>query len=186
MNRNILMVVSMAALALASCGKKAGTTAEMENVVASNSPVAADTPMVISPGQKFANIAAASDAFEIESSKLASSSAASATTKSFAQSMIKGHTDSTAKLKAAASAASPAIMPDPTLTPEQLQTLEGLKGKEGAAFDTAYAEAQTKAHEMTLAALREYSTTGEVPSLKAFAMAMVPVVTAHLNMAKGL
>lgn len=185
MKRNILMAVSVAALALASCGKKVETTAENSSPAAANS-VVANAPVVVSPGQKFANTAAASDAFEIESSRLAASSAASAATKSFAQSMIKGHTDSTAKLKAAAAAASPSIVPDATLTPEQLQTLEALKGKEGAAFDTAYAEAQINAHEMTLNALRAYAADGDVPSLKAFATAMVPIVTAHVNMAKGL
>lgn len=188
MNRNILIAVSMAALALASCGKKAETTANNSGVVGSG-PMAnsgmAEAP-AITAGQQFANTAAASDAFEIESSKLAESNAAAAETKSFAQSMIKGHTDSTAKLKAAASAASPAIVPDPTFSPEQLQTLEALKGKKGATFDIAYREAQAKAHEMTLEALKAYSATGDVQSLKAFATTMVPIVTAHLNMAKGI
>jgi putative membrane protein len=100
--------------------------------------------------------------------------------------MIKAHTDSTAKLKAAASAASPAIVPDPTLTVEQLQTLEALKGKEGAEFDMAYGDAQAKAHQMTLDALKAYAASGDVPTLKAFASSMVPIVTAHLNMAKGM
>lgn len=188
MKRNVLIAVSMAALALASCGKKTETTANDSGVVASGSmanSVVAEVP-AITAGQQFANTAAASDAFEIESSKLAAINAASAATKSFAQAMVKGHTDSTAKLKAAASAASPAIVPDPTFSSEQLQTLEELKGKKGAAFDTAYGEAQSNAHEMTLEALRAYSATGDVQSLKAFATTMVPIVTAHLNMAKGL
>lgn len=185
MNRNVLMAISFTALALASCGKKPEATVENSGLNGANS-VAEEAPVVVSPGQKFANTAAASDAFEIESSKLAASSAASAATKSFAQSMIKGHTDSSAKLRAAASTLSPPIVPDPTLSADQLQTLEALKGKEGAAFDAAYAEAQTKAHEMTLEALRAYSGNGDVPALKAFATNMVPVVAAHVNMAKGL
>jgi putative membrane protein len=39
---------------------------------------------------------------------------------------------------------------------------------------------------MTLDALKSYSATGEVPSLKAFATELVPIVTSHLDMAKGL
>nr|WP_237243577.1 DUF4142 domain-containing protein [Sphingomonas sp. LK11] len=35
-------------------------------------------------------------------------------------------------------------------------------------------------------ALRGYATTGDVPALKSFASELVPTVTAHLNMAKGL
>ncbi|MEJ7933236.1 DUF4142 domain-containing protein [Sphingobium sp. AN558] len=185
MKRSIFVTLSVTALALASCGKKDEPIA---NNVGANaaSPVVTEAPAALSAGQVFANAAAASDAFEIESSRLAATSAASASTKAFAQSMIKGHTDSTAKLKKAAAEATPPLTPDPTLAGEQLQTLEALKGKEGAAFDAAYADAQTKAHEMTLTTLRDYATAGDVPSLKAFAAAMVPIVTAHVNMAKGL
>jgi putative membrane protein len=56
----------------------------------------------------------------------------------------------------------------------------------GASFDDAYAKAQVNAHQQTLDALKAYSASGEVASLKAFAAEMVPIVTAHLNMAKAL
>lgn len=39
---------------------------------------------------------------------------------------------------------------------------------------------------MTLDTLKAYATTGDVASLKSFASALVPIVTAHVNMAKGL
>lgn len=185
MKCSILITISVAALALASCGKKTEPTVENSSVISADTAAVESAP-VLSASQIFANKAAASDTFEIETSKLAASSAASSATKAFAQSMIKAHTDSTAKLKAAAGAASPAIAPDPTLTADQLQTLEALKGKEGAEFDMAYEEAQTKAHQMTLDALKSYAASGDVPSLKTFASSMVPIVTAHLNMAKGL
>jgi putative membrane protein len=177
--------VSAAALALAGCGKKedaAVTTAPGAEVsgAADNAPVAA------SPGQAFANAAASSDAFEIASSQLAADKAGSAKTKTFAQQMIKAHTESTAKLKSAAGAATPPLTPDPALTPAQLQTLVALKAKSGAEFDTAYAAAQVEAHRMTLDALKAYSASGDVPSLKSFATELVPIVTAHLNMAKSL
>lgn len=185
MKRCILVTLSVTAIALASCGKKDDSTV---NDLAPNaaSPIITEASPTLSAGQVFANAAAASDAFEIESSKLAATSAASAGTKAFAQSMIKGHTDSTEKLKKAASEATPPLTPDPTLTPDQVQALESLKGKEGAEFDAAYADAQTTAHQKTLETLRAYSTGGDAPSLKAFATAMVPIVAAHLNMAKGL
>ncbi|MET0249762.1 MAG: DUF4142 domain-containing protein [Sphingobium sp.] len=185
MKPSFLVTLSVAALALASCGKKDDTTVN-NTVPNAAAPVTTEAPPALSAGQVFANAAAASDAFEIESSKLAETNAASAATKSFAQSMIKGHTESTAKLKTAAAQATPAIVPDPTLTPDQVQALEALKGKEGAEFDAAYADAQTMAHEKTLATLRAYATGGDVPSLKAFAAEMAPIVTAHVNMAKGL
>ena len=56
----------------------------------------------------------------------------------------------------------------------------------GAEFDAAYAKAQVEAHQMTLDALKAYAADGAVPTLKSFATELVPVVTAHLNMAKAL
>jgi putative membrane protein len=58
--------------------------------------------------------------------------------------------------------------------------------KTGADFDTAYAADQVAAHQATLDALKSYSTSGDVPALKTFATGLIPTVTAHLNMAKGL
>ena len=100
--------------------------------------------------------------------------------------MVKAHTDSTAKLKTAAAAASPAIMPEPQLTGEQQQTLTDLGGKSGADFDTAYAKVQVDAHQMTLDTVKAYSANGDVAPLKAFATTLTPIVAAHLNMAKAL
>lgn len=181
-----ILTVSTLALALTACGKKAEPIDEA-TTGASPAAMASDTGMVAaSAGQTFANAAAASDMFEIESSKLAADKASAAKVKTFAGNMVKMHTESTAKLKAAASSASPAIAPDPTLSSMQQQTLDMLKTKSGADFDTAYAKAQVDAHQMTLDALKAYSASGDVASLKAFAAEMVPVVTGHLNMAKGL
>jgi putative membrane protein len=179
-----MIAVSAAALALASCGPK-------DEPVAPESPAAEQSAGMapaanMTAGQSFANTAASSDAFEIETSKLAADKAASAKVKAFAQNMIKAHTESTAKLKQAAGAASPPVTPVPQMTPTQQQTLTELQGKSGADFDTAYAKAQVDAHQMTLDALKAYAGSGDVPSLKSFATEMVPVVTGHLNMAKGL
>lgn len=100
--------------------------------------------------------------------------------------MIDAHTESTVKLKAAAGSASPAIVPNAALTSEQQATLDSLKAKSGADFDAAYIAAQVDGHQKTLDALKAYSATGDVPALKTFATTLVPIVTAHLNMAKGL
>lgn len=185
MKYTAIIAVSAAALALASCGKR-------DEPVAPESPAAEASAGMAAPaesmtaGQSFANTAASSDTFEIETSKLAADKAASAKVKTFAQGMIKAHTDSTAKLKTAAAAATPPVIPVPQLSAQQQQTLTELQGKSGADFDTAYAKAQVDAHQMTLDALKAYSASGDVPSLKTFATTLIPTVTAHLNMAKGL
>lgn len=186
MKNSLLLIASLAAVTVAGCKKEeaaapdvAATTASMDTAGVAPGPMA-------NPDQEFANAAAASDAFEIQSSQLAQEKASAAKVKTFAAQMIKAHTDSTAKLKSAAAAATPAITPEPTLTAMQQQTLDMLKTKSGADFDSAYTKAQADAHQMTLTKLRAYSASGAVPSLKSFATEMVPAVTAHLNMAKGL
>lgn len=184
MKQAILFAVSLTALSLAGCGKKDQPITE-----ATTSAPSADIGMaspVVSPGQAFANTAAASDRFEIETSKLADTKAASAKVKSFAAQMVKAHTQSTEKLKTATGSASPVIVPAADLTNAQQQTLSALMAKSGADFDTAYAKAQVDAHQATLDALKAYSATGDVPQLKSFATELIPTVTAHLNMAKGL
>ncbi|GAA0314612.1 hypothetical protein GCM10009087_26290 [Sphingomonas oligophenolica] len=186
-----IILLSAATLALAACGHKSETSTTTETSV-NDTMVAADnvtdisTPAIPSQGQTFANAAAASDAFEIATSNAALSTSHSAAVKAFAGKMVTAHTGSTAKLKTAAAAASPAITPDATLTPDQQQTLDALKAKTGADFDQAYIAAQIDGHQKTLDALKAYAASGDVPQLKTFATSLVPTVTAHLNMAKGL
>lgn len=185
----ILGAVSAATLALAACGPKTQATTDNITTATTNTDdaVTANTAAVaFSPGQAFVNAAAASDSFEIATSTLAAASSQSAAIRKFAAKMIEAHTQSTGALKTAAASASPALTPDATLSAEQQAALDALKAKSGKEFDTAYAAAQVDGHEKTLAKLKDYAATGDVPALKAFAAGLVPTVTAHLNMAKGL
>ena len=75
---------------------------------------------------------------------------------------------------------------DDTLTADQQAALDTLKGKTGADFDSAYAAAQVDAHQKALDALNAYASSGDNDALKTFAKGLVPTVTAHLNLAKGL
>ncbi|MFE8585314.1 DUF4142 domain-containing protein [Sphingomonas sp. NCPPB 2930] len=183
------LIATTALLALAGCGKKQDATpADTTNSVAAANQLdaATPTPAAVSASQSFVNTAAASDAFEIESSKLALTNGSSASVKSYARKMIDAHTASTAKLKATTATLSPALTPDPALNAEQQQTIDQLKSLNGAAFDQAYIAAQAAGHQQTLDALKAYAATGDVPQLKTFANGLIPTVAAHLNMAKGL
>lgn len=194
MNR-ITGTASAIALAacLGACGTKASEDASM-NAMANAQNILENAAeetgnfeaSAVVTGQDFANTAAASDMFEIESSKIAAKVTTSAAVKKFAQSMIEAHTSSTAKLKTAAGEASPAIKPNPTLPADLQAKLDALKDQKGAEFDAAYIREQTAAHEATLSALQLYAASGDVPSLKAFAAGLVPIVTGHLEMAREL
>jgi putative membrane protein len=200
MRNTLLVMLSAGALALGGCDHRAETaandtasvtsetttTAATDNGGLANSATGNAAISATPAGQAFANTAAASDAFEIATSQLAATNAKSSSIKSFASKMIEAHTASTTKLKTAAANTSPAIAPDPTLTPDQQQKVDMLKGLTGENFDVAYATAQIDAHQQTLDGLKIYAESGDIPSLKTFAIGLIPTVTAHLNMAKAL
>ena len=100
--------------------------------------------------------------------------------------MVAAHTESTAKIKAAAKAASPAITPDATLTKDQAEDLAELKTLKGAAFDKEYIDGQVDAHEDALDLMRKYAADGNVVSLKQAAGEIAPVVEKHLSSARAL
>ncbi|WP_296614739.1 DUF4142 domain-containing protein [Sphingomonas sp.] len=137
-------------------------------------------------GQEFADKAAKSDAFEIAAAKLAKTNAESADVKKFAATMIEAHTGSTAKIKAAAAKATPAIKPDPTLTSDLQSKLDDLGKLKGADFDKAYIDGQVSAHEDALSLMKSYADKGDTPSLKTAAGEIAPKVQEHLDMAKKL
>lgn len=208
--RKFVLIASTAALALslAACKKTeqtansaengASNAAESAGAMASNASESAgnmasnamvDVKQALSPtpaGQEFADKAAKSDAFEIAAAKLAKSNAASAGVKDFAAQMIKDHTESTKKIKAAADKASPAITPDATMTDDQNDKLADLTKKNGKDFDKAYIDGQVSAHQDMLAMMRDYAEHGDTPSLKQAAGDIAPVVQKHLGMAKAL
>ena len=187
------------ALAMASTAMLVSACNRGDDPAAANQEIAVDAGNAADAGaanaaaaampataQDFANAAAASDRFEIESSRLAQASGQSAAIKSFAAQMISGHTASSAKLKAAAAALTPPVTPNDALNAEQQAMLDELKGKTGADLDAAYARAQVAAHQKTLDMLNAYAAGGDTPALVELAKGMIPTVTAHLNLAKGL
>ena len=190
MKTSALALLSATACILSGCNHATDTSATTSNATAVSENATDMNATAAAPaatgGQAFANGAAASDAFEIESSKLAADNASSAKVKAFAAQMIAAHTESTAKLKGLASQLSPAVTPDASLNSDQQAKLDELKTKKGADFDRAYATDQVAAHEQALTTLQDYSTGGDVPALKQFAAGLAPKVAAHLNMAKSL
>lgn len=187
MKNSALFAISLAVVNLAACNKKeAEPAADMATVAAADDIAGTQPAQAQSTGQSFANLAAASDMFEIEASKLAAHNAGSAKVKAFAEKMIKAHTASSKKLTQAAGQAAPAITPAPVLSAARQTQLDELRTMSGTVFDDAYARAQVSAHQAALDALNGYAAGGDQPSLKKFASDLIPDVTAHLNMAKAL
>lgn len=139
-----------------------------------------------SPAQQFADAVAASDYYEVEAGKLAQSNAQVQGLKDLGGMMVRQHTDSTEKLKAAAGRASEPVVPNPVLNAEQEANLAALRSAEGAAFDTAYKTQQVAAHQKALALLQDYAANGAVPELKAFAADAQKVVQTHLDRIRAM
>ncbi len=186
MNKFLWTLALVPAVALASgCGK----TSTNDTVTVTNEiftpPVVDDNAAAPVPtGQQFADAAAASDAYEVAAGKLAREKATSPALKDFGNMMVTAHTESTAKVQAAAAKAG--ITPDAEMTDEQEANLKTLQDATGADFDTAYKSQQVTAHQKALAAMQGYSATGDQPDLKAVAAELVPVVQAHLTQIEGM
>ena len=182
-----LVLAAVLPVALAACGQNEGTsTADVNNYADVTSP-GDDTNMVApSNAQAFVNKAAASDRFEIETSKLVPSSAASAKVMDFGRMMIAAHTQSSAKLKILVAKDPAGIVINDELSPAQKAALEDMKSKKGYIFDAAYLAAQAHGHEETLAELKNYAASGDNAALKDFAAGLIPIVSQHLEKAKDL
>lgn len=136
--------------------------------------------------QEFADTAAKSDAFEIAAGELAKANGSTAAIRDFGAMMVTAHTASTASIKKAAAAASPAIAPNVALTADQKEDLADLAKLKGVEFDRAYIDDQIDAHEDALALMRKYAADGEAPTLKAAAAEIAPTVEKHLAQARAL
>ena len=136
--------------------------------------------------QDFVTLAAQSDMLEIESSKLAQTKSDDSKTKSFAERMIKDHTETSAELKGLVSGgkvqANLPSGPDKAHQ-EKLDKLSKLNGKD---FTKEYDDMQVSAHKDAVSLFERYSKEGDNADLKAFAGKTLPHLQEHLKMAQEL
>jgi putative membrane protein len=125
--------------------------------------------------------AASGDLYEQESSNIVLASTKNAGLKSFAQDMIKDHTQSSKDVKAAALADHMALKPV-KLSPEQSAAVEQLAKAKGTERDTLYATQQKAAHQAALELHQTYGQSGDEPHLKGAAAKIAPVVQHHIEM----
>ena len=175
--RYLIVAAATSALMLAGC---AGMDSE-----GARGASAAAMPADMTPNDAgaYVQIAASSDMYEIQSSQLALSRAQNGAIRSFAEMMVRDHTNTTQQLTAAATAAG--VGPPPaSMLPMHAQMVARLEGRTGADFDREYARQQLLAHEQALALHTNYAARGVQPALRSVAGAAVPVVSGHLNMVR--
>lgn len=192
----ILTLTTVAALALAAAAcadrdsaNEVSTDVNLAEDMAANDVLGANqvddsASAMPTDAAGFANAAAATDLYEIESAKIAADKATNAEVKSFAQHIRTDHEKSSAELKAAAAQANVAVTP--RLDAEKQGLLDQLKGASGAQFDRLFVEQQKTAHQKALALLQGYSSGGDNAALKAFAGKTATAVKGHLDHASSI
>lgn len=135
--------------------------------------------------QDFVQEAAASDMFEIESSKLAVERGDEAT-KAFAQQMITEHEKTSSELKKMVGDLKLSNPPANAMSSAQQGMLDELKELQGADFNEEYHDQQVTAHENAVDLFKRYGEEGETPELKAWAAKTLPALQHHLEMAQTL
>lgn len=175
--------------ALSACGSPSGASVP-DPAPQAKFKGAKDRPtemMAATPTAKmFADLATKNDAFEIAAARLALAKSRSPAIRAYATKMIAAHAQATARIKKAAAAARPAIVPDASSTQDYDAKLAELRGLTGPAFDQAYVAGQIHEHHVALSLYQLYAAGGTVPGLKAAATATVAMLNRHLAMAEAL
>ena len=148
-------------------------------------PMAAMGDMTPEQARPYVEMAAASDMYEIESSRMALARSQSSEVRQFAQMMIDHHTMTTQQMMQAAQATG-INPPPPMLLPPQRTMLDELQPLNGAEFERMYLRQQRMAHRMALALHQTYSGSGDTPQLQQAASLAVPVVQRHIDQLQAL
>jgi putative membrane protein len=123
----------------------------------------------------FIKVVTSSNAFEIESSKLAEQKAKDPDVKDFAKQMIADHTMAGEELKKVAKLGDEA----PKLSPKHAAMLELLKGASEQEFQPLYIDMQTSAHMEAVTLFATYAKGGDDPAVKEFAVKTLPKLEMH-------
>ncbi|MDM9644812.1 DUF4142 domain-containing protein [Rhizobium sp. S163] len=145
--------------------------------VGAKSPAPADTaaaPFNVDKAS-FVKVVASSNAFEIESSKIAEQKAKDGDVKEFARQMIADHTKAAEGLKKAAKIDGA----EPPLSPKHAAMIETLKGASDQDFQPLYIEMQNVAHMEAVSLFATYAKGGDDAAVKAFAGKTLPTLEMH-------
>jgi len=126
--------------------------------------------------QNFAQMAAMSDMFEIESSNIALKKVRSGPVREFAQMMIADHTKSTEALKSAVAASGMSLDMPASLDATRQSQIAVLNRLEGQDFEREYMNQQMAAHRQALDLLKSYAGNGDTAELRQFAQSTIPAV----------
>ncbi len=133
--------------------------------------------------EEFATMAAHSNLFEIESSRLALEASQEDAVRQFAQRMIDDHTMASQEMMSAAATDGVTNVPD-SLDPRHQQMLTQLQNASPEEFDSLYLQMQVAAHQEAVTLFGNYAE--EEGALADFAGATLPTLEEHLAMVQQL
>lgn len=136
--------------------------------------------------EKFAETAAMSSMFEIESGRLAEQQARHEDVKDFGEQMVDDHTELTEDLKELVQDENINVTLRSSLDQEHQAKLDNLKNLSGQEFDKAYVPMQVKAHEKAVNMFESYASGGENEQLQEWAEDKVSTLKDHLEEARDL
>lgn len=169
------LIATATALALTTGGVAVAQTetggSGAQVVVQANSP------------QEFATMAAQSNMFEIESSRLALEKTQQEDVRSFAQQMIDDHTKAGEAMKAAAQEADVAEVPS-SLNTEYQAKMDTLRNASGEVFDELFWQVQLREHRQAVQLFTQFSQ--QDGPLAEFAKSTLPTLQGHLDKAVEL
>jgi putative membrane protein len=175
MHRSIFLAAA-ASITLAACA--------MNDDMSGPGATAAGMPADMTPEERtaYVRMAASSDMYEIQSSQIALSKAQNPAMRSFAEMMVRDHTNTTQQLMAAAQTSGMPPMA-PQMMPMHADMVAKLQAASaGASFDRMYAQQQLMAHQQALALHSNYAARGDTPALRTVAGTATPIVRGHLEM----
>jgi putative membrane protein len=166
--------------------KSGAMASDQSGAMAGDQSADAMAAMNVTTAAEFVPMAAMSDKFEIESSKVALKSAKSDSVKQFAQQMIDDHTANSKMLMQAVKDAGGKMNAPRKLDKPHQAMLKQLRGAPGTQFDAMYINEQMTAHQQAVALFTSYAKKGDNKVLASYAKQALPTLQMHLDMVQKL
>ncbi len=178
------------AIALATTSGFAAPVMAQDTAATTGTMTASDVgvaPLSGTSATDYVKMAADSDNYEIQASKLALAKSKDPGIKAFAKQMIVDHGQTSKSLMAALKNGDRTITaPGMMLSGENANNIALLKGAPKGSFDTLYVQQQITSHQKAWALHKGYAMDGTDPALKQVASTAVPIVETHLRHVKTL
>ncbi|WP_028034483.1 DUF4142 domain-containing protein [Chelativorans sp. J32] len=186
MHRHLLLATAALALAFtapAFSQQSSPTTSPTQPQTSEQNDLPAGSEATASTPQEFATMAAQSNMFEIESSRLALEKTKSDDVREFAQQMVDDHTKAGEEMTQAAASDGVNDVPK-TLDAAHKQMVTQLENASADQFDSDYVQMQVMAHQQAVALFSGYSK--QQGALADFAEKTLPTLQQHLEHAQQL